>query len=767
MRYLRVVQMLLLRVKLRVAHLFDLLREVFQDVSLQAAQNKRPHHSFQAACRFFILILCDRILVSVMKFRIVIQESGHQEIKDAPELTKPVFYGRSGQCHPVIAVNHFYRLAYPGLRIFDELRLIQHMVEEGLVLVMADVPLQQIVRGNHHIPALPVLNNVLAHRGCSRHGNRFQLRCKPLQFLLPIVHQRCRADDQRGVRHCMLQLVCQQDGDHLQGFSQSHIVRQNARKTDPGQCAHPLVAVDLIVSHDFFKRCRNREIRILDGLEIFHQLPERMVAVGGQLVMLLQHLVQIERPVQRKVHLSFGKFLYRNPHAVHHGLQDVQRPGFLQPDKFPAFQAVVFLLFPIAVQKSRQFVQGHIIGSDRKIHQVALHPDTDLDGRHFTKLLSAEGFGSLHLSVLQKSVRSLRQDAEHLVGAAVRAPGFLLLIVLRKIVIYLLQRLLLLVQIPIGRQREFRWFRQPQHMLPVPVGDLRPAEQFSVLRVKPEDKLRLRCQMLLYFLLIGNPDIQAGIFLHLRQHAIEEFRHFLLADLHLGNPVLIGHFQQRLQLPVLLLRDARHHIPIQQVILLFPLQKLRSVRLQQNPVEILPLARSRNHNRNSNSCLPDFQLLEHGGVPAGHRHILPKLLRVKLIQPAAGENNPVLYQQIPAAEIVGLLTHHLIHQLLSQTDLAPYQTVEGQRAVHKGVRGKGDRVFGSQLQRLVLLHLIHQVGHILQDIHFGIPDLKRQLQARVFHENPRFQNNRLFSLSAQFLLFDCALSSDSFQKLRR
>ena len=101
-----------------------------------------------------------------------------------------------------MAVNHFYRLAHPGLRIFNELSLIQHMVEKSLVLVMADVPLQQVVGGDHHIPALPAFDDVLAHHGCSRHGNRFQLRRKPLQLLLPVVHQGGRADNQRGVRHC-------------------------------------------------------------------------------------------------------------------------------------------------------------------------------------------------------------------------------------------------------------------------------------------------------------------------------------------------------------------------------------------------------------------------------------------------------------------------------------------------------------------------------------------------------------------------------------
>ena len=37
------------------------------------------------------------------------------------------------------------------------------------------------------------------------------------------------------------------------------------------------------------------------------------------------------------------------------------------------------------------------------------------------------------------------------------------------------------------------------------------------------------------------------------------------------------------------------------------------------------------------------------GLHAGHRHILPKLLGIKTIQPAAGKDNPVLDKQIPAA----------------------------------------------------------------------------------------------------------------------
>jgi hypothetical protein len=98
-----------------------------------------------------------------------------------------------------------------------------------------------------------------------------QGRCKPGYLGLPVGQQ------SRGHHYqCLLFRVdriflfqFQEEGDHLHGFSQSHVIRDNAAKADPAVAVHPGVTPMLIRAQ---LRCQSLWQRdILYGGELGHQ----------------------------------------------------------------------------------------------------------------------------------------------------------------------------------------------------------------------------------------------------------------------------------------------------------------------------------------------------------------------------------------------------------------------------------------------------------------------------------------------------------------
>ena len=86
-----------------------------------------------------------------------------------------------------------------------------------------------------------------------------------MQFLLPVIDQRSRADHQRSPGSALridLHLLGQKDRDRLQGFTQSHVVSQNTAESIGVQHPHPPVADDLIFAQGLPEAGRYIEVRV-------------------------------------------------------------------------------------------------------------------------------------------------------------------------------------------------------------------------------------------------------------------------------------------------------------------------------------------------------------------------------------------------------------------------------------------------------------------------------------------------------------------------
>ena len=78
-------------------------------------------------------------------------------------------------------------------------------------------------------------------------GTHIERRSKALQLGGPVVHERRGAHHKRGLSVPRLH-ACQDMCDHLQRFTQAHIVGQDAAEAQVLERAKPLVAVDLIAA---------------------------------------------------------------------------------------------------------------------------------------------------------------------------------------------------------------------------------------------------------------------------------------------------------------------------------------------------------------------------------------------------------------------------------------------------------------------------------------------------------------------------------------
>ena len=97
--HMGVINSLLFRLQLYISIFFQLVRQILQHIFFQPPQNKGPHHLLQfPGC---LGILADNRLFKVSpERRIKSEKSGHQIIKNTPQLTKAVFHRRSCQRRP-------------------------------------------------------------------------------------------------------------------------------------------------------------------------------------------------------------------------------------------------------------------------------------------------------------------------------------------------------------------------------------------------------------------------------------------------------------------------------------------------------------------------------------------------------------------------------------------------------------------------------------------------------------------------------------------
>ena len=179
--------------------LFDLFRQIRQNVLLAAPEDERRHHAAQPLQGSFLPLFHDRLFQFVPETAVVVQKSRHQVIENGPKLRQTVFDRGAGQSIPGVGMDQFHGFRRSSGMVLDVLGLVDDFKPEPEVAVFLNIPFQQVIGGDQDILILflPDLPKLPGPGGCSAgdHGGP-QVRGEFPHLLQPVVHQRGRADDE-------------------------------------------------------------------------------------------------------------------------------------------------------------------------------------------------------------------------------------------------------------------------------------------------------------------------------------------------------------------------------------------------------------------------------------------------------------------------------------------------------------------------------------------------------------------------------------------
>ena len=180
--------------------LFDLIRKVGEHILFQPAQHKRPDHFMEAHRGFLILPGYDWRFHLLPETAVGKQEARHQVIKNAPQLTEPVFHRRSRQRKPEACGDLLHSPGRLGGMVLDKLRLVDYLAGEIHAGININIPAQQLIGGDYHTFFLPhrLLQKLLSLSGpaCRRINRKH--RGKAFHFAFPVEDQGSRTHDQPG-----------------------------------------------------------------------------------------------------------------------------------------------------------------------------------------------------------------------------------------------------------------------------------------------------------------------------------------------------------------------------------------------------------------------------------------------------------------------------------------------------------------------------------------------------------------------------------------
>ena len=118
-----------------------------------------------------------------------------------------------------------------------------------------------------------------------------------------------------------------------------------------------------------------------------------------------QKPIQVKSSVCWNMHFSFNKFFWRQVKCVH---QFGQHSKFLtfQTDKFTAFQAIIFFLFPVASEDIQKFFLINILCGNVQIKKISGYRNTYGYFYFANHMSSPEPFCTLNFSKFQKFINS-------------------------------------------------------------------------------------------------------------------------------------------------------------------------------------------------------------------------------------------------------------------------------------------------------------------------------------------------------------------------
>ncbi|MNC26253.1 hypothetical protein D3C75_743760 [compost metagenome] len=257
------VQLFLLGQQLGGLKGLNLVRQLFEHIALQAAQQKGPDPSGNG------------LPGQIVEGFFAREQSGEYDAVYGPKILQRIFHRCPGQGEAVARLQGFYRLRGLGGMVLDHLRFVQNESMEGTLDVQLHIPAQQRVGGNKDITACCIPHS-LAPRGQVPIGDsRLDLRSEALQLILPVVEQGGRRNNER--RHSSLTDILQlreQESDALQRFAQPHIICQDASEAVMCECLHPLEAILLVIPQHRGECLRHWKVQILRTMHIGQQPAE-------------------------------------------------------------------------------------------------------------------------------------------------------------------------------------------------------------------------------------------------------------------------------------------------------------------------------------------------------------------------------------------------------------------------------------------------------------------------------------------------------------
>ena len=139
------IQLLLLTFQRGKHIFFQLIWQIFQNIFFQSPEHKRADHLLQPLHSFRITILHSRKLDLLAELLIRIKKTGHQKVKNTPQLTEPVLHRSSGQCQPELRADFLHCLRSLGSVIFDILCLINDLHCKIQLLISLQITLQKVI----------------------------------------------------------------------------------------------------------------------------------------------------------------------------------------------------------------------------------------------------------------------------------------------------------------------------------------------------------------------------------------------------------------------------------------------------------------------------------------------------------------------------------------------------------------------------------------------------------------------------------------------
>ena len=191
-------------------------------------------------------VLLNRRAVVAGKAFAVTQPAGHQKVEQRPQLAQVIFQRRAGQAQTLPG------LQLPGSDgglaawVLDVLRFIENQQAIAVGAQCLEIARQQGVGGEDDLVLVDLLEQRAALRPVQR--QYLELRGEARGFILPVGDQAGGHDDQRRLLQTPGVELAEDMAKGLQGFTQAHVIGQQAADIQLGQALHPGQALQLVGS---------------------------------------------------------------------------------------------------------------------------------------------------------------------------------------------------------------------------------------------------------------------------------------------------------------------------------------------------------------------------------------------------------------------------------------------------------------------------------------------------------------------------------------